>query len=72
MKQTRSLSEFSCLSEYNRLYSTLLSSAYRIHISEDLKVFLDDLTGYRVQYRGEVELKVRPDFLLVDLQTLLL
>ena len=26
MKQTRSLSEFSCLSEYNRLYSSLFQT----------------------------------------------
>ena len=34
-------------------------TAFRIHISSETKDKLDSLGGYRTQYRGEVELKVR-------------
>jgi len=36
-----------------------LLTAFRIHISGETKDKLDLLGGYHIQYRGEVELKVR-------------
>ncbi|KAH3804795.1 hypothetical protein DPMN_133085 [Dreissena polymorpha] len=39
----------------SRMEST--GSAYRIHISEAVRVTLDELGGYHFRYRGEVELK---------------
>ena len=39
-----------------------LCAAFRIHISHACKELLDDLGGYKVDYRGETELKVRSPF----------
>ncbi|XP_045201010.2 retinal guanylyl cyclase 2-like isoform X2 [Mercenaria mercenaria] len=39
----------------SRMEST--GAAYRIHISDTVKIILDSLGGYQTEYRGEVELK---------------
>jgi len=56
---------------YCGLWSCLFT-AFRIHISGETKEKLEELGGYHIQYRGEVELKVAYWLSTIDYYKLLI